>query len=695
VLDFDDKELGKIAFTRWNGKTRIHKSMNEGYHVFFQTDEAPPKTMQLDNKEGKHVADLKAEGGIIVLPPSRINNGNPYSVVSDVPIMKITLNELDNILKDPVFGFSKEQSKKSLEELRKPVEKGQRNKNLFDYLIKLRTEDPKIDEIDLLVFALQKNSRNPKPLDDKDVERITKSASSYDLSEAQKKNSQKLSEEKLGSNTEELYEFARKKIKKIIVSKSDSNQIFAKIQNNNHIETIDLNTSKAKSWLLFNFKQETKKICSSESYKNALDVIKAYAMFDGSTRETIYNRIAQTNDVIYYDLCSSAWEFMKITKSDIETIPYDESIPTFVRKQAMNEQVKPVFEGQDALEELADLLRIVDKEKVVFKVHVICMFFEKHQTPLAVIQGEHGSIKTTISKTIKRIVDPTASNIGSMPTRKENLPQSFQNNYLSVFDNVSSLKQAVSDSICRAITGDQVSNRQLYTDADDYIFQYKRKIVLNGISPRIESPDLIDRSIFYETDQISDDKRLTDEEFNQKLKELMPHILGQIFTTLSKTFEKYDEIGKNIRPFSRMGEFEKYGETISRVLGYKENEFLDRYREKWQLSSISNIDAWPIIGLIQSIMENQKTVVDTTSNLLKTLREDAKTQGIETKGKESGFPVRANVLSRQLKQLTPTFRRLGYQIKVEQYNLRDKKYPRNSKVVYIVNDNFSENAVKT
>jgi len=94
-------------------------------------------------------------------------------------------------------------------------------------------------------------------------------------------------------------------------------------------------------------------------------------------------------------------------------------------------------------------------------------------------------------------------------------------------------------------------------------------------------------------------------------------------------------------------------------------------------------------------MENQKTVVDTTSNLLKTLRDDAKTQGIETKGKESGFPARANVLSRQLKQLTPTFRKLGYQIKVEQYNLRDKKYPRNSKVVYIVNDNFSENAVKT
>ena len=492
------------------------------------------------------------------------------------------------------------------------------------------------------------------------------------------------------STVEILYRFAKLRIKKTVVSSSDSNQIFAKIQNNEHIETIDLTTTKAKRWLLFNYKQATNQICAADSYKNALDAIKSDALFNGTTRETIFLRIAQTDDAIYYDLCSPKWELIKITKSGVTTIPYDENTPTFIRKQAMVEQVKPKFEGRNALEELVNLLRVEEDDKIVFQVHLACLFYEKFETPLAVILGEHGSSKTTFTKTMKRIVDPSVSNIGSLPTRKEDLPQIFQNNYSSVFDNVSGLKQATSDAICRAITGDQSSKRQLYTDNDDFIYQYERKISLNGISPRIDSADLIDRTIFYEIPHIPDNERLTKEEFNRKIDELMPHILGQIFTTLSKTLENYDKIGKNIRPFSRMGEFEKYGETISRILGHKENEFLDRYKEKWLLGSISAIDAFPIIGLIQTMMENTKVFVDTVSNLHKKLKADAKDLDIETKGKESGFPTKPNLLSRQLKQLTPTFSRLGLMIKIIPYDSRDNKYPRGSRIIHITNEDFKE-----
>lgn len=698
VLDFDDKELGKIAFDKWNGKTEIHKSMNGGYHVIFETDEAPPKSMPLHNKEEKHTADLKGEGGIIVLPPSRIKNGNPYSIVSDVPIMKITLKELDAILKDPVFGFSEEKSKKSIEDLREPVEEGERNQNLFDYLIKLRIENPDLNESDLLDFAVSKNNRNEKPLERNEIEIITNSAFSYDLSEAQQKNlNQKTQQEakEVIKENKELYDFAKKKIRRTIVSKSDSNQIFAKIENNNHIETIDLNTGKARSWLLFNYKQESKKLCPSDSYKNALDAIKADALFDGTTKEVIFTRIAQTGDAIYYDLCSPIWDLLKITKDGVKTIPYNEFSPTFMRKQSMNEQIKPVFENKNALEEIVKLLRINEEDRLIFKIHLVSMFFEGHQTPIMVIHGEHGSIKTTITKTVKRIVDPSASNIASLPVHRDDIPLSFSNKYLSVFDNVSELRQGVSDMFCRAITGEETTKRQLYTDADEYIFQYKRKIILNGISPRLESPDFNDRAIFYETSQIPDNERLTEEEFNQKLDELLPHILGQIFDVLSKTMGKYDKIGKIIKPFSRMGEFEKYGETISQILEYKPDEFLENYHEKWKLSSTNAIEAYPIIGLIRDLVKDVKHFEDSVANLHKKLKEDAKAGEIEIKGKESGFPSKPNRLSNQIKQLTPLFRKLGLDIIIKQYTSTDNKYPKSNKVVYITNNNFTEKQPKS
>lgn len=492
------------------------------------------------------------------------------------------------------------------------------------------------------------------------------------------------------THTKELYEFASKKILKIIVSKSDSKQIYAKIKSNDHVESIDLNTTKARSWLMFNHRKETNKMYSIDAYKNALEYIRADAQFDGTVKEMIYTRLAQADDAIYYDLCSPTWELLKITGSGIETIPFSEETPTFLHRQSMNEQVQPEYSDDDALEQLMQLLRISQSDRVVFKIHLISMFFERHETPIMLIHGEHGSIKTTITKTVKRIVDPSASNISSLSNRKADIPLSFHNKYLSVFDNVSELKQDVSDMFCRAITGEESSKRMLYTDADEYILQYKRKIILNGISPKIEWPDFNDRTIYYETSTISDNDKLTNEEFNHELEKLMPRILGQIFSTLSKTLTSYVTIGKPIRPFSRMGEFEKYGETIARVLGYEENEFLNRYKEKWQSSSLINIDAWPIINLIREMLKEISVFEDSVSNLHKRLKEDAKEAGIEVRGKESGFPSKPNVLSRQLKMLSPGFRKLGYELSIKPYTSNDGKYPKNNKIVYIRNNNIPD-----
>jgi len=685
VIDIDSPELFP-GFENLKEKTRIHKTGKGGYHIFGTTNsEKLPPTMRLDNDKGQHV-DIQSQGSYVVVPPSIHPNGNRYSVISGVrTVAKIGFSEILQSLKE--LGFNTNQAHKPVNEIVKGVSQGSRNDSAFKYAC-LLLDTKKLDK-DTTLYELKKwNETNNPPLPESELKTVFESAVEH-----VEENPIKQTVEG-AKNIKELYDFAKRKIKKTIISKSDSNQIFAKIENNKHIETIDLNSAKARSWLLYNYKQETKKLGSAESYKNALEGIKGDALFDSSNKEIIYTRIAQINNAIYYDLCSPKWEIVKITKDTIEIIPHSESSPTFVRTQSMNEQVKSRFESRKALEELVNLLRIKD-DKLVFIIHLISFFFEQYQSPIMVIQGEHGSIKTTITKTVKRIVDPSASNISSLPIRKDDIPLGFSRKYLSVFDNVSELKQNVSDMFCRAITGEETSKRQLYTDADEYIFQYKRKIILNGIAPKIESPDFNDRAIFYETSQIPDNEMLTEEEFNQKLDELLPHILGEIFDVLSKTMKRYNEIGKDIKPFSRMGEFEKYGETISRLLGYKDNEFLADYKEKWKLSSTNAIEAYPIVNLIRDLIKDVKHFEDSVANLHKELKNRAKEAEIETKGKESGFPSRPNRLSSQLKLLNPLFRKLGYDITIKQYTLSDGKYPKNNKIVYITNNNVSEQKQNT
>ena len=59
---------------------------------------------------------------------------------------------------------------------------------------------------------------------------------------------------------------------------------------------------------------------------------------------------------------------------------------------------------------------------------------------------------------------------------------SASSGWLMAFDNISSLPDWLSDALCRLSTGGGFSIRQLYTDADEILFDAMRPSILNGIS---------------------------------------------------------------------------------------------------------------------------------------------------------------------------------------------------------------------
>ena len=68
------------------------------------------------------------------------------------------------------------------------------------------------------------------------------------------------------------------------------------------------------------------------------------------------------------------------------------------------------------------------------------------------------------------------------------------------FDNVSGLPARVSDTLCRLATGGGFAARQLYTDADEALFDAARPAILNGIEDIVTRPDLADRAVFLTLD---------------------------------------------------------------------------------------------------------------------------------------------------------------------------------------------------
>ena len=123
------------------------------------------------------------------------------------------------------------------------------------------------------------------------------------------------------------------------------------------------------------------------------------------------------------------------------------------------------------------------------------------------LHGEQGSAKTTLQELIKMLVDPSIVKTLTFPRDINELVQQLSHNYIAYYDNISIIKEQISDALCRAVTGSGFSKRQLYTDDDDIIYNFIRCIGFNGINLAATKADLLDRGIIIQLERILKENR--------------------------------------------------------------------------------------------------------------------------------------------------------------------------------------------
>jgi hypothetical protein len=98
----------------------------------------------------------------------------------------------------------------------------------------------------------------------------------------------------------------------------------------------------------------------------------------------------------------------------------------------------------------------------------------------------------------------------------------------------------ISDQLCRAVTGSGFSKRELYTDDDDIIYNFKRCIGFNGINLGATKADLLDRGIIIELERIPREKQRKLEEIWAEFDGIKAELLGCIFDILVKVLQVKD-----------------------------------------------------------------------------------------------------------------------------------------------------------
>lgn len=460
------------------------------------------------------------------------------------------------------------------------------------------------------------------------------------------------------TESKKLYDFAKKKIKRLVISDSNRNEVYAVIQINDNIETINLDSTRAINWLTtVAMDLDIEKIPSVDLVKTVLKSIISQAQFHEGIIEKIHIRIAQIDDTIWYDLGREDRKVVVITPKGFGIGKLDLESPLFRTTQTLQEQMMPIAGNDQALDDLCRLLLINKKDIILFKAILLCYFIPNISSPMIIQDGSAGTFKTTTGGSIKRIVDPSGKtiedNVSPMQKKDKDLNLQLSNRYLICFDNVSHVSQEQSDTLCRAITGNSIQNRKLYKDTEEVIQSIRRKIVLNGITPNTNYPDLQTRSLKIHRDTPDNIQRITEKEFNEKFEKLLPSVLGQIFIILSRCLSWYKSTKYDVKPKTRMADFEVWGETASQLLGYKKNEFTNRYYEKLKEDIIHSEDSYPIVTAIISLLENKTEYTNTVSQIFIELQSISASLGIDIKSQYARFPKGANKIRDALTQVKP------------------------------------------
>jgi hypothetical protein len=91
----------------------------------------------------------------------------------------------------------------------------------------------------------------------------------------------------------------------------------------------------------------------------------------------------------------------------------------------------------------------------------------------------------------------------------------------------------------------------------------------------LTEPDALDRSIFIELSDIDDLSRREKEELLAEFEKIRAEVLASIFDTVVKALQIKPTLKLTRLP--RMADFAKWGEAISRAMGYDDFAFIDTY----------------------------------------------------------------------------------------------------------------------
>lgn len=322
----------------------------------------------------------------------------------------------------------------------------------------------------------------------------------------------------------------------------------------------------------------------------------------------------------------------------------------FRRSGAMKALPDPVRDG-DGLAVLADLLNLDQGGFHLLVAWMIAAFIPDLPHPILAFRGEQGTGKSKSAQMVIGIIDPSGAPKRTAPRDIKSWSVQAFNSWALCLDNVSHIPDWLSDALCRAVTGDGVVDRALYSDDDVVVLEFRRVLALTTIDAGALAGDLAERLLTIELQLIPDHRRREEAELDRAYADAHPAILASLFDLLSQVLKVLPDVRLTERP--RMADFARVLAAVDQVTGWST---LADYRAGARDAVADVLDGEPFAQAVVELVDQAGPggVSLTAQQLLDQVKAPERPP--------KKWPKDATRASGQLKRLAPALRAIGIEV---------------------------------
>ena len=407
--------------------------------------------------------------------------------------------------------------------------------------------------------------------------------------------------------------------------------------------------------------RQTGKVASASALADCITVLEGEA--SELDPRPVWLRVGQHDGTVVVDMGTETGQCITITPRGW-TIEADSPV-IFRRSELTHPLVQP--EPGGTLDGLRELINLPEEDYRLAIGWVVAAYLTGIPHPILLVQGEQGTAKSNLIRTLLALVDPQPAADRTPPRDQREWAIFARASWAFSFDNITEIPGWLSNALCKGVTGDAVLQRVLHSDEDIGVYSFQRVIALTTIAIRHDvAGDLADRILLVEPEVI--DKRRTEADVTAARAAALPGALGAVLDLVAGVLAELP--GTTVENAPRMADFAKVLAALDTVTGW---DTLASYRAKVATLALSLIEGSTFAYAIYKLATapspgglDPGPWEGTAAELLDTLRRLC----AEARMPTADLPEDVRSVGRQVREIAPSLRKAGVDIRASRTGKR-------------------------